>query len=165
MSHPTIDIEGGSERVKGGPGAAPMSKGVMKIFTRVNVWVYKLTGGRMMNEMNGTPVCLITMTGRKSGKKRTIPLMYNPCGDDVVLVASMGGAPKHPIWYHNLVANPDIEVQVKGKGKRSMRARQASDEEKAALWPSLVENFPNFSIYAERTDRNIPMMICSPVEA
>ncbi|MFN3233302.1 MAG: nitroreductase family deazaflavin-dependent oxidoreductase [Alphaproteobacteria bacterium] len=162
MSNPSIDVEGGSERVKGGMGAKPMPKGLMKAFTRLNVWVYKLTGGRMMSEMNGTPVCLVTMTGRKSGKKRTIPLMYNPSGDDVVLVASMGGAPKHPIWYHNLVAHPDIDVQVRGKGKRKMRVRQASDDEKAVLWPSLEENFPNFSIYAARTDRNIPVMICSP---
>jgi F420H(2)-dependent quinone reductase len=146
-------------------GAKPMSKSVMKMFTRFNVWVYKLTGGRVMNQMNGTLICLVTMTGRKSGKKRTIPLMCNPSGDNVILVASLGDAPKHPIWYHNLVAHQDVEVQVKGKGKgkRAMYVHQASDEEKEALWPGLVANFPNFEIYQDRTDRNIPVMVCTPV--
>ena len=163
MSDQAIDIEGGSERKKGGMGAKPMNKSVMKMFTRLNVWVYRLTGGRVMNQMNGTPICLVTMTGRKSGKKRTIPLMYNPSGDNVILVASLGGAPEHPVWYHNLVAHPDVEVEVKGKGRCKMHVHQASDEEKEALWPGLVANFPNFEIYRDRTERNIPVMVCTPV--
>lgn len=141
----------------------PMSKGVMKFFSNLNVGVYKLTGGRVMNKMDGTPVCLVTMTGAKSGKTRTIPLMYNPSGDNVVLVASMGGAPKHPVWYYNLVAHPDVEIQLGGK-KGKYRVHQADDAEKEGLWPALVENFPSFAVYRERTERNIPVMVCSPIE-
>lgn len=156
----SIEVDG--TRRKGGAAARPMGKRVMKFFTRLNVVVYRLSGGHLMNKMNGTPICLVTMTGRKSGKKITRPLMYNPSGDNVVLVASMGGAPEHPVWYHNMVACPEVEIEVKGKPKRRMRVHLATAEEKAGLWPGLVQNFPNFEIYAERTDRDIPVLICSP---
>ena len=145
------------------PKVAPvMNKGLMRVFTRINVWVYQLSGGRLMNRMLGTPICLVTMTGARSGRKRVIPLMYNPNGEDVILVASLGGAPKNPVWYYNLVANPDVEIQV-GAVKRRMRCRQASAGEKTALWPAIVANFPSYGAYQRRTDRDIPVMICSPV--
>ncbi|MGE0669061.1 MAG: nitroreductase family deazaflavin-dependent oxidoreductase [Sphingomonadales bacterium] len=145
------------------PKVAPvMNKGLMRLFTRLNVIVYRLSGGRLMSSMYGTPICLVTMTGAKSGKRRTIPLMYNPHGEDVILVASLGGAPQHPLWYHNLVAHPDVEIQD-GARKRRMRCRQASREEKDALWPRIVANFPSYGAYQRRTDRDIPVMICSPV--
>jgi deazaflavin-dependent oxidoreductase (nitroreductase family) len=145
------------------PKVAPvMNKGLMRVFTRINVWVYQLSGVRLMNRMMGTPICLVTMTGAKSGRKRVIPLMYNPNGEDVILVASLGGAPKNPVWYYNLVAHPDIDIQV-GSVTRRMRCRQASADEKAALWPAIVANFPSYGAYQRRTDRDIPVMICSPV--
>jgi len=145
------------------PKVAPvMNKGLMRLFTRLNVFVYRLSGGRLMNRMYGTPICLVTMTGAKSGRKRTIPLMYNPNGDDVILVASLGGAPKNPLWYYNLVAHPDVEIQV-GAVKRRMHCRQATPDEKAALWPTIVANFASYGAYQRRTDRDIPVMICSPV--
>lgn len=144
------------------PKVAPvMNKPLMRLFTALNVFVYKLSGGRLMNSMMGTPICLVTMTGAKTGRKRTIPLMYNPHGDDVILVASLGGAPRNPLWYYNLVAHPDVEIQD-GARKRRMRCRQASPEEKAALWPAIVANFPSYGAYQRRTDRDIPVMICSP---
>jgi deazaflavin-dependent oxidoreductase (nitroreductase family) len=114
-----------------------------------------------MNEMRGTPICLVTMTGHKSGKKHTIPLMYNPNGEDVILVASLGGAPKNPLWYYNVKAQPNVEIQV-GRRKRAMCARQALPNEKAALWPSIVANFPSYGAYQQQTARDIPVMICSP---
>jgi deazaflavin-dependent oxidoreductase (nitroreductase family) len=101
------------------------------------------------------------MTGRKSGRSLTTPLMYTAHGDDVLLVASLGGAPRNPVWYYNLVANPDITIQV-GADKRRMRARQASAEEKALLWPVVVASYPSFDAYRQKTDRDIPLMICSP---
>ncbi len=145
------------------PKVAPvMNKRMMRVFTALNVFVYRLTGGRLMNSMMGTPICLVTMTGAKSGRKRIIPLMYNPHGGDVILVASLGGAPQNPLWYYNLLAHPEIEIQV-GPVKRRMRCRQASSDEKAALWPEIVANFPSYGAYQRRTDRDIPVMICSPV--
>ncbi len=145
------------------PKVAPvMNMPLMRLFTALNVFVYKLSAGRLMNSMMGTPICLVTMTGAKTGRKRTIPLMYNPHGDDVILVASLGGAPRNPLWYYNLVAHPDVEIQD-GARKRRMRCRQASPEEKAALWPAIVANFPSYGAYQRRTDRDIPVMVCSPV--
>ena len=102
----------------------------IKPFSRLNSWVYRLTGGRLMGKFQGRPVVLITMKGAKSGAKRTIPLMYVPYGDGVIIVASQGGAPKSPVWYANLLANPDIEAQYKGQ-KMQLRARQVDDDEKA----------------------------------
>ena len=133
----------------------------IRLFTRLNVLVYRLTGGRMMNQAEGAPICLVTMTGARSNKRKTIALMYTPHGEDVLLVASMGGAPKHPLWYFNLLAHPDIEIQV-GSNKRRMRAHQASAEEKAKLWPIAVANYPSFATYQTRTDRDIPVMVCTP---
>jgi deazaflavin-dependent oxidoreductase (nitroreductase family) len=135
---------------------------LVKALSQLNVFVYRLTGGRVMGKLKGSPVCLLTMTGRKSGRTLTTPLMYTPHGDDVLLVASLGGAPRHPVWYHNLVAHPEITVQD-GSRKRAMRARQASAAEKAELWPLCVASYPEFADYQRRTEREIPLMICSPV--
>jgi len=144
------------------PAKAP-PKWIVKAFSRLNVFVYRLTGGSMMNRMEGSPICLVTMTGRKSGRILTTPLMYTAHGDDVLLVASLGGAPKNPVWYYNLVAHPDITIQV-GTDKRRMRARQASADEKAQLWPVVVASYPSFDAYRQKTDRDIPLMICSPAD-
>lgn len=144
------------------PGQVRIFRTIMRPMTRLNVWVYQLTGGKMMSKMKGSPVCLVTMTGRKTGKKRTIALMHTARGEDIILVASMGGAPKSPLWYHNMIATPQIDIQV-GSAKRSYAVRQASDEEKAELWPLLVASYSDFDLYQKRTHRNIPVLICSPV--
>ncbi|MEY2926682.1 MAG: hypothetical protein RL367_1159 [Pseudomonadota bacterium] len=141
--------------------ASQPPKWILKTMSRTNVFFYRLTGGRFMKSMQGSPICLVTMTGRKSGRSITMPLMYTPHGRDVLIVASLGGAPKHPVWYHNLVANPGVTIQV-GATKQVMRARQASAAEKLALWPALVASYPPFEDYQKRTDRDIPVMICSP---
>ena len=109
----------------------------------------------------GAPVCLVTTTGKRSGQPRTIALLYLADGDDVVLVASKGGMSHSPAWYHNMMANPDVEVQI-GSATRRMRARRASDAEKAALWPRLVAMYRDYDDYQARTARNIPVMILSP---
>jgi F420H(2)-dependent quinone reductase len=139
----------------------PPPKFVVKLFSRFNVWVYRLSGGRLMNTMLGKPICLVTMTGRKSGQAITQPLMYVPHGREVLLVASLGGAPKHPVWYHNLVATPRVTIQV-GSERRAMTVRQASPEEKQALWPVCVAAYPEYATYQTLTERDIPVMVCSP---
>ncbi len=136
-------------------------KWILKAMSRSNVFLYRLSGGRMFNTLAGSPICLVTMTGRKSGRTITMPLMYTPHGEDVLIVASLGGAPKHPVWYHNLVANPDVTIE-QGNQTRMMRVRQASADEKAALWPALVASYPPFADYQAKTERDIPVMICSP---
>jgi deazaflavin-dependent oxidoreductase (nitroreductase family) len=133
----------------------------IKPFSGLNAFVYKLTGGRLMGSFQGRPVVLIEMKGAKSGKTRTIPLMYVPYKEGVIIVASQGGAPKSPVWYKNLVANPDIVAQYRGK-KMKLRARQVDDEEKARVWPTCVEHYPPFEDYQKRTDRNIPVFVCEP---
>jgi deazaflavin-dependent oxidoreductase (nitroreductase family) len=135
-----------------------------KIFTRLNVAVYKASGGRLMNKgPESRPICLVTMTGRKTGKKREIPLMHVPHGDKKILVASLGGISKNPVWYYNLKANPDIEITVDGT-TRKYRAREVGPEEKASLWPVLVEAYPPYDEYQARTDRDIPVFLCDPAD-
>ena len=137
----------------------PPPKGLLKFVTRLNVFVYTLSGGRLMNKLGGMPIVLIEMTGARSGKQRKIPLMYVPHEAGFVLVASQGGAPRHPVWYHNLKAHPDVKVTFEGKTK-AMRARQLSVEEKAAVWPTCCEYYPPYQDYQDYTDRDIPVFIC-----
>lgn len=137
-------------------------RGVMKLYTRLNVFVYRASSGRLMNRFpNGSPICLVTMTGNRTGKRRVIPLIFIPHGDDVLLVASQGGMSTHPVWFHNLRAHPEISVTAGGRTRR-MRARLASSEEKARLWPAAVAAYPDFTVYQARTARDIPLFVCSP---
>jgi deazaflavin-dependent oxidoreductase (nitroreductase family) len=142
-------------------GAIPFIKPIMRVMSAANVWIYRTSGGKVWGKFNGSEVCLVTMTGRKSGRRITIPLIYIPDGDDVLIVASQGGMDRHPIWYGNLVANPEIEIQA-GAEVRKMVARQASASEKVDLWPKLLAVYPDFDEYQARTERDIPVMICSP---
>jgi len=135
---------------------------VIRLMTVANVWAYRLTGGRLGGTfLRGAPICLVTTTGKRSGQPRTVALLYLPDGDDVVLVASKGGMSKSPAWYHNMVARPEVLVQI-GSATRRMRARRASDAEKAALWPRLVAMYRDYDDYQARTTRNIPVMLLSP---
>lgn len=134
---------------------------VVKPFSALNALVYRLSGGRLMGKFQGREICLVTMTGAKSGKKRVVPLMYVPHEDGVILVASQGGAPKSPVWYGNLLAHPDIEVQHRDR-KLKLRARLVDDAEKARVWPVCVEHYPPYDDYQARTDRNIPVFVCGP---
>jgi deazaflavin-dependent oxidoreductase (nitroreductase family) len=112
-----------------------------------------------MNAVSGMPIVLVKMKGAKSGKWRTIPLMYVPHGDKVVLVGSQGGTPKHPVWYYNLIKHPEVEITQGGK-TRKMTARQVGEEEKAELWPTCVKYYPPYEQYQKRTDRSIPVFLC-----
>ena len=135
-----------------------------KILSRVQVWLYRLSGGRIANTFQGSPICLVTMTGRKSKREITLPLMFIPNGEDILLIASFGGSPTHPVWYHNLIANPEVIIEV-GRIRRKMNVRQADKSEKELLWPLCVANYSEFSIYQNRTDRDIPVMVCELARA
>ena len=133
----------------------------IKPFSKLNVFVYKLTGGRLMSTFQGRPIVVIDMIGAKSGKQISIPLMYVPHENGVIVVGSQGGAPKSPVWVKNIQKNPKIVAQYKGK-RMNLVARQVSDEEKARLWPVCVEHYHEFDDYQNRTDRNIPVFDCQP---
>jgi len=137
----------------------PPPRWLMKTVTRIHVLLHRLTGG--FNQLAGDEVCFVTMTGARSGRRLTIPLMYVPHGGGVLLVASQGGAPKNPVWYANLVKHPDIEVSHRGQ-KMALRARLARAEEKPALWPVCDSYYAPFAEYRQRTDRDIPIFVCEP---
>lgn len=141
----------------------PMVRKVMKLYTRFNVWVYKKSNGKLLkNFPGGFPICIVTMVGRKSGQAREVALIHLPMGDNKLLVASQGGMDKHPVWYHNIKANPDIDIMVSGV-KHAYRARQVEADEKQQLWPHLLSLYPDFDEYQARTDRDIPVFVCEPV--
>ncbi|WAM17560.1 nitroreductase family deazaflavin-dependent oxidoreductase [Rhodococcus sp. JS3073] len=140
----------------------------IKWMSKVNVVLYRRTGGRLGSKWRvgsafprGLPVCLLTTTGRKSGEPRISPLLFLEDGDRIILVASQGGLPKHPMWYLNLRANPEVTVQVKSR-VRPMTAHVAHPEERARLWPRLVDMYPDFENYQAWTDRTIPVVVCTP---
>jgi deazaflavin-dependent oxidoreductase (nitroreductase family) len=122
---------------------------------------YEETDGAVGHEWNGATCLVLTMTGRRSGKQRKVPLIYGKDGDRYLLIASKGGAPEHPIWYLNLQAHPDAEIQVLGE-KIPVRARTAGADEKPQLWKVMTESWPNYDAYQERTDRDIPLVVLEP---
>lgn len=134
---------------------------VIRLMSKLNTGLYRRTGGRVGGTFGGAPVCLLTTTGRSTGQPRTVPLLYLDDGDDVVIVASKGGYSQHPQWYRNLVAQPDVDIEIGGR-RRPMRARVADVAEKDALWPRLVAMYRSYDSYQARTDREIPVVICSP---
>lgn len=148
---------------------SPWTVKAIKVMSAVNVRLYKLTGGRVGSKWRvgsafprGIPVCLVTTTGRKTGQARVSPLLFLPDGDRIILVASQGGLPKNPMWFLNMLANPEVTVQVRSD-VRTMRARVATPEERAELWPKLVAMYADFDSYQSWTEREIPVVICDPV--
>ncbi|MDP6980690.1 MAG: nitroreductase/quinone reductase family protein [Myxococcota bacterium] len=142
---------------------APPPRWILKAMTRAHIFLHRLTGGRYFNTLSGDEVCFVEMKGAKSGRTLTFPLMYVPYHDGVVLVASQGGAPKNPVWYANLVKNPDIEVSHRGH-RVKLRARLATPEERPEIWPVCDEHYAPFADYRARTDRVIPIFVCEPRE-
>jgi deazaflavin-dependent oxidoreductase (nitroreductase family) len=142
-----------------GSGKVP-PRWAMKAMTRIHVILHRLSGGKLFNSLSGDDVCFVTMTGAKSGRQITIPLMYVPHGEGVLLVASQGGAPRNPVWYKNLVAHPEISVSHRGR-RMKLEARLASAEEKPGLWPICDANYAPYADYRKRTDRDIPVFVCS----
>jgi deazaflavin-dependent oxidoreductase (nitroreductase family) len=134
---------------------------LVKAVTRLHVFLHRLTGARLFNTFGGDDVCFVTMKGAKSGRTLTIPLMYVPYQDGLLLVASQGGAPRNPVWYHNLVKHPEIVVSHRRRSMK-LRARLANPEEKPELWPICDQHYAPYADYRKRTTRDIPIFVCEP---
>lgn len=138
---------------------------VVGAVTRAHIALYRRTGGRLGHSVPGMPtMLLLDHVGAKSGQPRTTPLLYfthpdRP--DDLVIVASYGGHPRHPAWFHNLRAHPDTTIQV-GRRHVPVHARVASDEEHERLWPQAVATYRGFAGYQARAGRKIPLVVLSP---
>lgn len=134
---------------------------IIKYMAKGNAWIYRRSNGKLGGTFGKAPVALLTTTGRKTGEPRVSPLLYLREGDRVVLVASKGGSDKHPLWYLNLKANPDVSVQIKDEVLK-LRARDATEAERTEYWPKLDAMYPSFGDYRSWTDRVIPVVICEP---
>lgn len=128
------------------------------LFGQEHVERYRATDGEEGHDWNDTTVLILTTTGRKSGEERSTPLIYGNAGDDLAIVASKGGADEPPAWYLNLVAEPEVDVQVKADRFRA-RARTATAEEKPALWAEMVQRWPAYDEYQKSTEREIPVVV------
>jgi deazaflavin-dependent oxidoreductase (nitroreductase family) len=122
---------------------------------------YQETDGEVGYIWNGVPILLLTTKGRRSGNLHTTPLIHGQDGADYLVVASMGGAPQHPNWYQNLMADPSAQIQVRAEHLEVM-ARTATEAEKPRLWTIVRDLWPNYDVYQSRTDRVIPVVVLSP---
>jgi len=134
-----------------------------KGMTGTHAAIYRASGGKVAGRMFNSPVLLLITTGRKTARGRTTPLLYLEDGENLVVVASVGGAPKHPDWYWNLKANPEARVQIQDRTLR-VRAEEAEGEEKRRLWRRVVEMYPPYEDYQWRTEREIPVFVLRPTE-
>jgi F420H(2)-dependent quinone reductase len=130
-------------------------------FTDFHTVAYKASGGRLGGTAYGVPVALVESVGRKSGKRRTHPLLCREDGENLVIIASKGGVNKHPAWYLNLKAQPETNAWWRGK-KRRVRAREAEGEERERLWKLMADGYPTYEDYQRRTDRQIPVVVLEP---
>lgn len=130
-------------------------------WVRDQVEEYEGSGGTKGTTIRGLPVVVLTTRGAKSGKIRKSPLMRVEHDGAYAVVASLGGAPRHPVWYHNVVADPRVELQD-GPERRDMTAREVTGEEKALWWARAVEAYPDYADYQEKTDRKIPVFVLEP---
>ncbi len=136
-----------------------MGTAVIRAMSTLHTAVYRVSGGRFgARFLDGQPLLLLFTRGRKTGKRRTHPLIFLEDGERLVIVASKGGYPKHPDWYGNLVANPDVEVQI-GPRREARRARTALGDERSALWPRLVALYAPYADYQTITEREIPVVV------
>lgn len=135
---------------------------IAKVVTATHRAIVRLSGGRVLGTVMGMQTVVLTTTGRKSGQPRetmlTAPVID---GETVVLVASWGGDDRHPKWYLNLRDDPDVVID-RGNGPEPMRARTATAEEKAALWPRIVAAYKGYAGYQKRTERDIPVVLLTP---
>jgi deazaflavin-dependent oxidoreductase (nitroreductase family) len=131
------------------------------LYGKEHVQRYRETGGAEGHDWNNTTVLLLTTKGRRTGQPYTTPLIYQRHGDDFVVVASKGGDPEDPQWYKNLLADPEVEVQVMGDRFRA-RARTAADAEKPEVWGLMAATWPAYDEYQTKTDRPIPVVILEP---
>ena len=138
-----------------------MPAGALRALGKLNVPIYRLTRGRLMGKVGQAPVLLLTSTGRRSAQPRTAPVLYLADGERVVVIGSNAGNERAPAWSHNLKANPDAEVQIRGE-RRQVRARVAEGEERVELWRKMNEQYAGFEDYDERTSRDIAVFVLEP---
>jgi deazaflavin-dependent oxidoreductase (nitroreductase family) len=138
-----------------------MSAGTLRAIGKLNVPVYRLTRGRLMNKVGRAPVLLLTSIGRRSGQPRTAPVLYLRDGERVVVIGSNAGNVRAPAWSLNLKANPDAEIQIGGE-RRLVHARVADGEERAELWQKMNVEYEGFDDYATRTARDIAVFVLEP---
>ena len=131
-------------------------------WARENAELYMASGGREGTELKGKPVVLLTTVGAKTGKIRKTPLMRVEHNGEYAVVASLGGAPKHPVWYHNIKAHPHVELQD-GTRTTDYEAREVTGEEKAIWWQRALEVWPDYADYQRKTDRDIPVFVLTPI--
>ncbi|MCW2593274.1 MAG: nitroreductase [Mycobacterium sp.] len=131
-------------------------------WARENAEEYMASGGEKGTELKGRPVILLTTIGAKTGKVRKTPLMRVEHGGEYAVVASLGGAPKNPVWYYNIVANPRVELQD-GAETKDYDSREVFGDEKAAWWERAVATWPDYAEYQTKTDRQIPVFVLTPV--
>jgi deazaflavin-dependent oxidoreductase (nitroreductase family) len=135
---------------------------ILKPLMRAHAAIFRATGGRIGGRIPGVPsMLLLDHVGARSGAERTTPLVYMPDGEDFIIVASMGGYPKNPAWLHNLRAHPETRIQIGGR-RIPVRAREATDAERARIWPLAIEHNPQWGRYERRTKRKIPVLILHP---
>ena len=127
-------------------------------FNRDVIEEFRANGGKVSGPFAGAPLLLLTTTGAKSGQTRTNPVVYTKDGDRLVIIASKGGAPKSPDWYHNLVANPTVTIELPGE-KFEARASVAEGEERDRLYAAQAEVMPTFNDYQQKTSRRIPVVL------
>ncbi len=134
------------------------------LFGAAHVRAYRETDGELGHDwMNGSSTLLLTTKGRSSGEPRTSPLIYGRSGDDYLVVASNGGSPEPPSWYQNLQEQPEAELQVLGDRFKA-RARDATPEEKPAMWREMTGHWPPYDAYQKKTDREIPVVVLERVD-
>ncbi|MBT2507692.1 nitroreductase family deazaflavin-dependent oxidoreductase [Streptomyces sp. ISL-98] len=130
-------------------------------WVRDQVALFEGSGGTKGTTLRGMPVIILTTRGAKSGKIRKSPLMRVAHNGTYAIVASLGGAPRHPVWYHNVVADPRVELQD-GPERQDMTAREVTGEEKALWWERAVEAYPDYAGYQKKTEREIPVFVLEP---
>lgn len=148
---------------------SPVTTAVIKYMAKTQVKIFRLTNGRIGSTWRigagfrkPVPTLLLEHRGRKSGRLFVTPLLYLSSGEDLIIVASQGGLPRHPQWYHNLLAHPETRIHVKGRRDIPVTARTASAEERRELWPRLVDLYADFAKYQAWTEREIPVVVLTP---
>ena len=134
------------------------------LFGTEHVRQYEATGGKVGHLWNGTTCLILRSVGRKSGEVRKFPLIYGRDGDNYVIVASKGGAAEHPGWYLNLLAQPQVEIQVLDR-VIPVTARTGTPQDKARVWPTMTAQWPQYDEYQAKTERDIPVVLLQPRNA
>jgi F420H(2)-dependent quinone reductase len=162
FGRPLGALKEGPPNVLGFVGMNPLLESVMGPLLTVHQWLYENTDGRIGASLGGRPMLLLRTVGRRTREPRTAALLYVRDAKAYVVIASKGGAPQHPGWFHNLTAEPNVEIQV-GRERIPVRARIAEGEERSRLWARADDiNQGQYTIYQSRTKRPIPVVVLEP---